>query len=79
MNDIKKVYDATKFLCGKKTTQSKPVKDKSGKILTSIEDQLKRWREHSEEVLNRPPTATQTTLQETPPLAIELVLLLKPR
>jgi hypothetical protein len=58
-------------LCGKKTIQSKPVKDKSGKVLTSIEDQLKRWREHFKEVLNRPPPVTQTTLQEATPLDIE--------
>jgi endonuclease/exonuclease/phosphatase family metal-dependent hydrolase len=31
---------------------SKPVRDKSGKILVAVEDQLKRWKEHFEETLN---------------------------
>ena len=31
------------------------MKDKNGTVLTSDEDQLKRWREHFEELLNRPP------------------------
>ena len=32
----------------------KPIKDKQGKILTSTEEQLKRWVEHFSELLNRP-------------------------
>ncbi|KAK2179617.1 hypothetical protein NP493_480g03044 [Ridgeia piscesae] len=33
----------------------RPIKDKNGNVLTSDEEQLKRWREHFEELLNRPP------------------------
>ena len=33
----------------------RPIKDKNGNVLTSDEDQLKRWRKHFEELLNRPP------------------------
>ena len=65
---MKKVYDTTKVLCGKKDAQSKPVKDKSGTVLTNIEEQLARWREHFNEVLNRPPPMSQTG---APPLAIK--------
>ena len=32
----------------------RPIKDKNDNVLTSDEDQLKRWREHFEELLNRP-------------------------
>ena len=70
-NDIKKVYDTTKVLCGKKGVQSKPVKVKSGTVLTNIKDQLAHWREHFHEVLNRPPPMSQPDLSEAPPLAIK--------
>ena len=31
-----------------------PVKDKTGKLLSAIDDQLARWKEHFQETLNRP-------------------------
>lgn len=42
MNDMKKVYDRTKELCGRISYPSKPVKDKNGTVLTNVDDQLKR-------------------------------------
>ena len=36
-------------------SNSRPVRDKEGKLLTHIDDQLARWKEHFQEVLNRPP------------------------
>ena len=39
-------------------------------IVTNINDQLKRWREHFEQVLNRPSRVSQTDLQDVPLLAI---------
>ena len=57
-------------LAGKYKRTDKPIKDKNGNVLTSDEDQLKRWREHFEELLNRPPpqnprdiTAAEEVLQ----------------
>ena len=41
MNDMKKVYDTTKLLCGQKSTQSKPIKDKKGTVLTNVDQPLK--------------------------------------
>ena len=52
--DINRVYDTTRLLSGQKTVQRKPVKDKNGAVLTRTEDQLNRWKEHFQEVLNRP-------------------------
>ena len=42
-------------LAGKYKHTDRPIKDKNGNVLTSDEDQLKRWREHFEELLNGPP------------------------
>ena len=64
---MKKVYDTTKLLCGQKNTQSKPIKDKNGTVLTNVDQPLKGALQ---EVLNRPPPAIQTDLPEVPPLAI---------
>ena len=41
-------------LTGKFQQTGKPVKDKSGNPLTTIKEQLKRWAEHFQELLNRP-------------------------
>ena len=38
--DKKKVYDTTRLLSGRRTTQSKPVKDINGVVMTRIDDQL---------------------------------------
>ena len=37
--DMKRVYDTARLLSGRKTVQSKPVKDKNGVVLTRTDDQ----------------------------------------
>lgn len=39
---MKRVYDTRRLLSGRKTVQSKPVKDKNGVVLTRTDDQLNR-------------------------------------
>ncbi|KAK2165677.1 hypothetical protein NP493_1355g00016 [Ridgeia piscesae] len=53
--NMKQLYDITRTLAAKYKLTDRPNKDKNGNVLTSDEDQLKRWREHFEELLNRPP------------------------
>ena len=53
--NMKQLYDITRKLAGKYKRTDRPIKDKNGNVLTSDEDQLKRWREHFEELLKRPP------------------------
>ena len=53
-NDIGTVYSIARKLSGKRSIQKKPVKNKDGVLLGKIEHQLHRWREHFQEVLNRP-------------------------
>lgn len=53
--NLREVYCITKKLSGRFQSSDMPIKDKNGKLLTSQEDQKKRWKEHFEELLNRPP------------------------
>ena len=54
--DLKTLYAMTRFLVGRwGNSNSRPVRDKEGKLSTHIDDQLARWKEHFQEVLNRPP------------------------
>ena len=48
----------TKTVCGKFHNDSNaPVVDKQGRLITSKEEQDKRWAEHFQEVLNQPEPA----------------------
>ncbi|VDP56077.1 unnamed protein product [Schistosoma curassoni] len=51
---MKQLYDTTKKLAGKYSKPERPVKDKEGKPVTEIQQQLNRWVEYFEELLNRP-------------------------
>ena len=51
---MRELYDTTKKLAEKFKQSSRRVRDKGGKILTKKEEQLKRWAEDFEELLNRP-------------------------
>ena len=53
--NMKQLYDITRQLAGKYKHTDRFIKDKNGNVLTSDEDPLKGWREHSEELLTRPP------------------------
>ena len=68
--DMKRVYDTTRLLSERKTVQRKPVKDKNGAVLTKTDDQLNRWKEHFQEVLNRPAPENPPDLTEGPLLDI---------
>ena len=61
--------------------QPPPVKNKDGKVITTEKEQSERWRQHSQEVLNRPepeepaePTPSEITLDidTGPPTAGEV-------
>ena len=61
---MKDLYELTKKLAGKKSSTSKPIKDKNGNTITKQEDQLKRWGEYFEELLNRPPPPGSIAIPE---------------
>ena len=51
--NMRDLFSKTKQLAGKYQNNNKPVKDKNGKILSSIQDQVNRWTEHFKELLNK--------------------------
>ena len=51
---MKQLYDTTRKVAGKFKQAERPIKYKNGVILTNEEDQIGRWRDHFEELLNRP-------------------------
>ena len=51
---MKTVYEITRVLGNERGAVTSTVKDKNGKILSSQDEKKKRWKEHFEEVLNRP-------------------------
>ena len=53
--NMRGLYDTTKKLAGKFGNPERPVKDKLGRQIVGVEGQRKRWVEHFEELLNRPP------------------------
>lgn len=53
--NAKELYRITLQLSGKNRIPSRPVSDIQGTLLTKESQQLERWKEHFEKVLNRPP------------------------
>ena len=51
----KKLYKITRQLAGTNRSTNRPVKNKQGNLLTKESQQMERWREHFQELLNRPP------------------------
>ncbi len=54
--NMKDLYNITRKLSRKSGRPERPVKDKQGNSIMGEERQRKRWMEHFEELLNRPPT-----------------------
>ena len=52
--NMRDLYNTTKKLSNKFGKPERPVKDKEGKIIHEEDEQKNRWKEHFEELLNRP-------------------------
>ena len=61
--NMKELYNITRQLSGKSSKSEKPVKDKNGNTMTTMEDQRQRWAEHFKELLNRPAPETLADIQ----------------
>ena len=48
------LYNITRKLSGRSQSTNKPFKDIQGKIIKNMDEELKRWKDHFEKVLNRP-------------------------
>jgi hypothetical protein len=51
--DIWELYNITRKLSERKFRMNRPVKSKSGMLLTTQEEQVKRWEEHVSEIFNK--------------------------
>ncbi|VDO75902.1 unnamed protein product [Schistosoma margrebowiei] len=60
---MKQPYDTTNKLTGKYSKSERLVKDKEGKPLIEIEEQLKRGLEQLEELLNKPATLNPPAIE----------------
>ena len=67
--NLRDMYLVTRKLAGKFQQTDRPIKDKKGNPLTTVEEQLKRWAEHLKQLLNRP---TPEEPPEIPPAETEL-------
>ena len=63
-NDSRSLYKIVRDLTGSRPNCAIPIKDKSGKILLSEQDQNDRWVEHFSEVLNQPTPLTILSIDE---------------
>lgn len=52
-NNLRKVYRLTRVLSQKESTPNGPVKNKTGVLLTNSNDQMARWQEYFNEILNQ--------------------------
>jgi hypothetical protein len=64
-NDSKEVFSITRKLANKKASSTPLIRDLQGNLLTTIEDQQKRWVEHFSNVLNRPPPVSEANITES--------------
>jgi hypothetical protein len=72
--NMKELYDTVRKTVNAPVSRNVLVKDKNGKIITSVQEQLDRWKEHFSEVLNseHPPNMNAETAQTCPELQISI-------
>lgn len=51
--DLKELYNITKTLSRKGFNRNEPLKNKRGEIISTQEEQIKRWKEYFLELLNK--------------------------
>lgn len=54
MGNMKQLYDTKRKLSGRYYQMERPVKDKEGNTIRGTKEQLDRWAEHFQELMNRP-------------------------
>ena len=61
--NMKQLYETTRKMSGRYSRPQRPVRDREGNIIKTKDGQLKRWAEHFEELLNRPPPTNPPEIQ----------------
>ena len=60
--NLRQLYDITKRLSGKFNKPERPVKDEHGKAINRLDQQMNRWVQHFEQLLNKPKPLTDTPI-----------------
>ena len=53
--NMKKFYEITRTVSGKRSKLTRAVKNKDGRTISTDSEQRVRWAEHFHDILNRPP------------------------
>lgn len=61
--NMKHIYAIIKKLSGKYSKPEQPIKDKEGKAITELVQQMKRWSEHFEELQEKTSILAATSAQ----------------
>jgi len=70
--NLKEVCEVTKTLCNDRPRRMNMVKDQDGKLLTTEEEIRHRWREHFDNVLNRPDPIAPAIVDDRQPNEIDV-------
>ena len=70
--DHKTLYATTRILSVRHCNPNRPVRNKEGSLLTIVKNQLARWKEHFQEVLNQPASEQRLQLNPCDPLDINI-------
>ena len=68
--DLGTLYNITGKLSGRSQNTNKSIRDLQGKVIKIMEEEMMRWKDHFEQVLNRPEPSNSPNLTEGPELTI---------
>jgi len=63
--NMKRVYDITGIMSGKRSKLTRAVKNKEGRTISMESEQRATWAEHFHDILNRPPPSVMPDISET--------------
>ena len=66
--DLGTLYNIARKLGARSQNTNKPIRDLQGKVIKNIEEELKCWEDHFEQVLNCPEPSSPLNLTEGPEL-----------
>ena len=65
-HDSKKFFEGLKTVYGPPSSKTTPIRDSEGNLLTEKATILQRWAEHFNQLLNRPSSIDEQTIQDIP-------------
>ena len=75
--DLKTLYATTRILSGGYCNPNRPVRNKKGRLLTTVKDQLAKWKEYFQKILNQPASKQRPQINSGNPLSINIGEIIK--